>query len=31
MLQHSSKSAARYGSVGRLMLGLENDWVWLTF
>jgi alkylation response protein AidB-like acyl-CoA dehydrogenase len=31
MLQHSSKSAPRYGSVGRLMLGLENDWVWLTF
>lgn len=31
MLQHSSKSAPRYGSIGRLMLGLENDWVWLTF
>jgi indole-3-acetate monooxygenase len=31
LLQHSSKSAARYGSVGRLMLGLENDWVWLIF
>jgi alkylation response protein AidB-like acyl-CoA dehydrogenase len=31
LLQHSSKSAPRYGSAGRLMLGLENDWVWLTF
>jgi alkylation response protein AidB-like acyl-CoA dehydrogenase len=31
LLQHSSKSAARYGSAGRLMFGLENDWVWLSF
>jgi alkylation response protein AidB-like acyl-CoA dehydrogenase len=31
MLQHSSKSAPRYASAGRLMLGVENDWVWLTF
>jgi alkylation response protein AidB-like acyl-CoA dehydrogenase len=31
LLQHSSKSSARYGSAGRLMLGLENDWVWLGF
>jgi alkylation response protein AidB-like acyl-CoA dehydrogenase len=31
MLQHSSKSAPRYGSAGRLMLGLENDWAWLSF
>jgi alkylation response protein AidB-like acyl-CoA dehydrogenase len=31
MLQHSSKSSARYGSAGRLMFGLENDWVWLSF
>jgi alkylation response protein AidB-like acyl-CoA dehydrogenase len=25
LLQHSSKSSARYGSAGRLMCGLEND------
>jgi indole-3-acetate monooxygenase len=31
LLQHSSKSSARYGSAGRLMLGLDNDWVWLSF
>src|SRR5262245_1433878 len=31
LLQHSSKSSARYGSAGRLMLGLSNDWVWLSF
>jgi alkylation response protein AidB-like acyl-CoA dehydrogenase len=31
LLQHSSKSSARYGSAGRLMFGLENDWVWLNF
>ena len=23
--------SARYGSAGRLMFGLENDWVWLSF
>jgi len=31
LLQHSSKSAPRYASVGRLMFGLENDWPWLGF
>jgi indole-3-acetate monooxygenase len=31
LLQHSDKSSARYSSVGRLMLGLDNDWVWLAF
>jgi alkylation response protein AidB-like acyl-CoA dehydrogenase len=31
LLQHSDKSSARYASAGRLMLGLENDWVWLSF
>jgi alkylation response protein AidB-like acyl-CoA dehydrogenase len=31
LLQHSSKSSARYASAGRLMFGLENDWVWLSF
>ena len=31
LLQHSSKSAPRYSSAGRLMLGLDNDWVWLSF
>jgi alkylation response protein AidB-like acyl-CoA dehydrogenase len=31
LLQHSSKSSARYGSAGRLMVGLDNDWVWLSF
>jgi alkylation response protein AidB-like acyl-CoA dehydrogenase len=31
LLQHSSKSSARYGSAGRLMFDLENDWVWLSF
>lgn len=31
LLQHSSKSSARYGSAGRLMVGLPNDWVWLSF
>ena len=29
--QHSDKSCQRYASAGRLMLGLENDWVWLSF
>jgi hypothetical protein len=27
LLQHSDKSSARYDSAGRLMLGLENDWI----
>ncbi len=31
MLQHSSKSSARYGSAGRLMFRLRNEWVWLSF
>ena len=31
LLQHSDKSSARYASAGRLMLGPENDWVWLSF
>src|SRR5439155_15603376 len=31
LLQHSSKSSARYGSAGRLLFGLDNDWVWLSF
>jgi alkylation response protein AidB-like acyl-CoA dehydrogenase len=31
LLQHSSKSSPRHGSAGRLMFGLENDWVWLSF
>ena len=31
LLQHSAKSSARYASAGRLMFGLENDWVWLSF
>ena len=31
LLQHASKSSARYASAGRLMFGLENDWVWLGF
>ena len=31
LMQHSDKSSARYATAGRLMLGLENDWVWLSF
>lgn len=31
LLQHSSKSSPRYSSAGRLMFGLDNDWVWLSF
>jgi alkylation response protein AidB-like acyl-CoA dehydrogenase len=31
LTQHSSKSGPRYVSAGRLMFGLENDWVWLSF
>jgi indole-3-acetate monooxygenase len=31
LLQHSDKSSQRYASAGRLMLGLENEWVWLSF
>jgi hypothetical protein len=31
LLQHSDKSSPCYASAGRLMFGLENDWVWLNF
>jgi alkylation response protein AidB-like acyl-CoA dehydrogenase len=31
LLQHSDKSGPRYASAGRLMFGLDNDWVWLSF
>ena len=31
LLQHSDKSSPRYASAGRLMFGLENEWVWLDF
>jgi alkylation response protein AidB-like acyl-CoA dehydrogenase len=31
LMQHSDKSGQRYASAGRLMLGVENDWVWLSF
>ncbi|MFN0026433.1 MAG: acyl-CoA dehydrogenase family protein [Acidimicrobiales bacterium] len=31
LTQHGSKSAPRYGSAGRLMFGLENDWIFLAF
>jgi alkylation response protein AidB-like acyl-CoA dehydrogenase len=31
LTQHSSKSGPRYVTAGRLMFGLENDWVWLSF
>ena len=31
LMQHSSKSSPRYASAGRLLFGLENDWVWLSF
>ena len=31
LMQHSDKSSPRYASAGRLMFGLENDWVWLSF
>jgi alkylation response protein AidB-like acyl-CoA dehydrogenase len=31
LMQHSSKNSARYASAGRLMFGLPNDWVWLSF
>ncbi len=29
--QHGSKALPRYGSAGRLMFGLENDWIFLSF
>ncbi len=31
LTQHSSKSSARYATAGRLLFGLENDWIWLSF
>jgi indole-3-acetate monooxygenase len=31
LMQHSDKSCQRYASAGRLMMGSENDWVWLSF
>ena len=31
LLQHTSKSSARYASAGQLMFGGDNDWVWLSF
>jgi indole-3-acetate monooxygenase len=31
LTQHSSKSGPRYVSAGRLMFGLDNNWVWLSF
>jgi alkylation response protein AidB-like acyl-CoA dehydrogenase len=31
LTQHTSKATPRYATAGRLLLGLDNDWVWLTF
>jgi indole-3-acetate monooxygenase len=31
LAQHSDKSSPRYATAGRLLFGLENDWVWLSF
>jgi indole-3-acetate monooxygenase len=31
LLQHSDKSSARYTSAGKMMFGLEHEWVWLSF
>jgi hypothetical protein len=31
LAQHASKSTPRDMSAGRLMFGLENDWIWLSF
>jgi indole-3-acetate monooxygenase len=31
LTQHSSKSSPRYATAGRLLFGLENDWIWLSF
>ena len=31
LTQHASKSSPRYASAGRLLCGLENDWIWLSF
>ena len=31
LTQHASKAVPRYGSAGRLLLGLPNDWIFLNF
>jgi len=31
LTQHASKSSPRYATAGRLLFGLENDWIWLNF
>jgi alkylation response protein AidB-like acyl-CoA dehydrogenase len=31
LTQHTSKASPRYATAGRLLFGLENDWVWLSF
>lgn len=31
LTQHASKSSVRYATIGRLIFGLENDWVALDF
>lgn len=31
LTQHASKALPRYGSAGRLLFGLDNDWIFLSF
>jgi alkylation response protein AidB-like acyl-CoA dehydrogenase len=31
LTQHASKAMPRYGSAGRLLFGLPNDWIFLSF
>jgi hypothetical protein len=31
LTQHASKASPRYASTGRLLFGLENDWIFLAF
>ena len=31
LTQHTSKATPRYATAGRLLFGLENDWIWLSF
>jgi alkylation response protein AidB-like acyl-CoA dehydrogenase len=31
LVQHASKASPRYATAGRLLFGLENDWIWLIF
>jgi alkylation response protein AidB-like acyl-CoA dehydrogenase len=31
LTQHSSRSIPRYATAGRILFGLENDWIWLSF